>query len=174
MSERINSILNLVSGIKTDISEINRPPEQITYEYGSQILPLNLFENTRDSLYKVAIQINQTYEHACYDACAVMIRRMLEMLIIITYENSQIEKLIKDGSGNYKMLNALIPQYINQPDWSLSRTTKNDLPLIKDLGDFSAHRLHYNAQRGDIDKVIDKLHLRTVIEEMLYKSGLKK
>lgn len=174
MSENIQSILNLVSVFKTDVSGINKPPEQITFEGGEQILPLNLFKNTRDFLYKVAIQINQTYEHACYDACAVMIRRMLEMLIIITYEEQQIESLIKDTSGNYKMLSALVPQYVNQQNWSLSRTTKSNLPQIKDLGDFSAHRLHYNAQRGDIDKVIDKLHLRIVIEEMLYKSGLKK
>jgi hypothetical protein len=174
MSDGLNSILTLISDIKTDISAVNKPPEQVTFEHGNQIIPLNLFTNTREFLHKVAIQINQTYEHACYDACAVMIRRMLEMLIIITYEDKQIENLIKDSSGNYKMLSVLIPQYINQADWSLSRTTKSNLPQIKDIGDFSAHRLHYNAQRGDIDKVLDKWHLRIIIEEMLYKAGLKK
>ncbi|WP_426583187.1 hypothetical protein [Mucilaginibacter sp. R-33] len=171
---KTDSILNLARTIKEDISELNRPSAQITYEYGHQIIPLNLFENTRDFLYKVAIQINQTYEHACYDACAVMIRRMLEMLIIITYETYKIDSVIKDKAGNFMMLSGLLPLYINQKEWNLSRTSKTSLPQVKDLGDFSAHRLHYNAQRGDIDNILNKLHLRTVLEEMLYKANLKK
>lgn len=169
----IESILQLAIDIKSDLAQTNRPPELVTFEYGSQVIPLNLFQNTRDFLLKVVIQINQTYEHACYDACAVMIRRVLEMLIIITYENHKLENVIKDGAGNYFMLSGLIPLYVNQKEWTLSRTTKTNLPQIKDLGDFSAHRLHYNAQRGDIDKILDKLYLRTILEEMLYKSGLK-
>ena len=170
----IDSVLQTISDLNQEMATLNKPPEQVTYQHGNQILPLNLFNGTRDFLFKVAVQINQTYEHACYDACAVMIRRMLEMLIIITYEQNNLEDSIKDGSGNYLMLNGLMPIYINQKEWTLSRTTKNNLPQIKDLGDFSAHKLHYNAQRGDIDKILDKLHLRAIIEEMLYKSGLKK
>jgi hypothetical protein len=168
-----DSLILLARAFKEDIYNSTKPPEQVTNEFGLQVIPLNLFKHTRDFLLKVCIQINQTYEHACYDACAVMIRRMLEMLIIITFEYHEIEIEIKDGSGNYLMLSGLIPVYINHSKWSLSRNTKTNLPLIKDLGDFSAHRLHYNAQRGDIDKILDKYHLRTIVEEMLYKSGLK-
>lgn len=170
----MDSILKLAQDIKADLSKSSKPPEIVTFEYGTQVIPLNLFVNTRDFLYKVVVQINQTYEHACYDACAVMIRRIMEMLIIITYEHYTLESVIKDTSGNYLMLSGLIPLYTNQTEWTLSRTTRTNLPQIKDLGDFSAHRLHYNAQRGDIDKILDKLHLRAVLEEMLYKSGLKK
>lgn len=39
----------------------------------------------------------------------------------------------------------LTPLYVNQKEWNLSRSTENNLPQIKDLGDSSAHRLHYNA-----------------------------
>ena len=166
--------LQIAKDFKSDLLSVNRPPEVVTFEHGVQIIPLNLFNNTRDFLMKVAIQVNQTYEHACYDSCAVMIRRMLEMLIILTYEHHQIENAIKDNGCHYLMLSGLLPLYTNQKEWTLSRTTKNHLPQIKDLGDFSAHRLHYNAQRGDIDKILDKLHLRAIIEEMLYKAGLKK
>lgn len=88
MNLNIESALQLVNNIKGDLSQLNKPPEEISYEHGNQIIPLNLFKGTRDYLLKVAIQINQTYEHSCYDACAVMIRRMLEMLIIITYEST--------------------------------------------------------------------------------------
>lgn len=173
MNLNVEAVLQIVNDIRTELSEVNKPPEQITFEYGSQIIPLNLFQNTRDFLLKVAVQINQTYEHSCYDACAVMIRRMLEMLIIISYEHYSIEQIIKDSAGDYMMLSGLLPKYINQNEWSLSRNTKKNLPYIKELGDFSAHKLNYNAQRGDIEKVLDKYHLRAVIEEMLYKSGLK-
>lgn len=66
-----------------------------------------------------------------------------------------------------------MPKYINQSDWTLSRNAKTNLPSIKDLGDLSAHKLDYNAQRGEIDKILDKFHLRAIFEEMLYKAGLK-
>jgi hypothetical protein len=173
MSLNIESVLKAVKDIKADLNDTNKPPEQITFENGAQIIPLNLFHGTRQFLSKVVIQINQTYEHSCYDACAVMIRRMLEMLIILTFENYGLESLIKDASGNYFMLSGLIPIYMNQSKWTLSRNTKSSLGYVKDLGDFSAHKLHYNAQRGDIDKILDKYHLRTIFEEMLYHAKLK-
>lgn len=63
-----------------------------------------MVRGTRGYLEKLAHQINGTYANAWYDACAVMIRRFVETLIIEAYEAHGIEANIKDGSGDFFFL----------------------------------------------------------------------
>ena len=42
------------------------------------VIPLSVVRGTRGYIERVANQINGTYENGWYDACAVMIRRVLE------------------------------------------------------------------------------------------------
>ncbi|MFD1186676.1 hypothetical protein, partial [Pontibacter rugosus] len=124
-------------------------------------------------LEKVAIQINQTYEQTCYDACAVMVRRLVEILIIETFEAHQKSAIIKDSNGDYFMLNDLISRFQSE-SWpqNPSRNLKKTLLELKGIGDKSAHSRFYNAQRSDIDDV--KVQLRGATEELLYLSKIKK
>ena len=61
MSINIQSIIDVVNGLKSEIYLENKPPEEITFEHGLQSLPLNLFAKTRGFLQKVAIQINHFF-----------------------------------------------------------------------------------------------------------------
>lgn len=169
----IESILQIANNIKQDAENSILPPCEITNFHGSQILPLSLFRNTRGFLEKVVIQINQTYEQTCYDACAVMIRRLVEMLIIESFEAHAKSDLIKDGNRDYFMLNDLISTLLSQT-WTpnLSRNLKKTLPQLKGIGDKSAHSRSYNAHRSDIDDI--RVQLRGVAEELLYLSKIKK
>lgn len=168
-----DSALKIASSIKKDAENSILPPCEITNLYGSQILPFALFKNTRGFLEKVVIQINQTYEHTCYDACAVMVRRLTEMLIIECFEAHGRSALIQDSNGDYFMLNELISRFLAE-SWTpnLSRNLKKALPELKGIGDKSAHSRFYNAQRSDIDNI--KIQLRSVAEELLYLSKIKK
>jgi hypothetical protein len=173
MIDVFGSALAIAKNIKQDVELSILPPCEITNLHGSQILPLSLFKKTRGYLEKVTIQINQTYEQTCYDACAVMVRRLVEMLIIETFEAHNKADLIKDCNGDYFMLNDLISIFLSQT-WipNLSRNTKKALPQLKGIGDKSAHSRFYNAQRSDIDDI--KVQLRGVAEELLYLSKVKK
>jgi hypothetical protein len=174
-SSDLKLALELAKSISTEVHDIIKPNEQVTFELGPQILPLNLFKSTRGYIEKIAIQINQTYEHTCYDACAVMMRRLIEVLIILSFENAGIDDLIRDkGTGNYFMLSELVPIFLNTSKLKVSRIPKQHLLQFKNFGDFSAHKLNYSAQRGDIDDMFNKHFFRVCIEEMLYLSGLKK
>lgn len=121
---------------------------------------------TRGYLEKLAHQINGTYANAWYDACAVMIRRFIETLIIESYEAHNIEARIKDASGDYYFLRDLVTRVVAEPMLPLGRNSKRALPKLKDIGDKSAHSRMFIAHREDIDKLQDDL--RTVIQELLF------
>jgi len=135
------------------------------------VISIVLVKNTRGYIEKISNQINGCYEKGWYDACAVMIRRLIETLIIEVFEKHNLSSSIKDGNGDYYFLRDLITLLLNDTSWSLGRNVKTALPHLKDIGDKSAHSRRYNAQRDDIDKI--KSGLRDVVQELIYLSGLK-
>jgi hypothetical protein len=173
MSVNVLAALEAVKKLNNELSAITLPEREITNFRGKEILPINLFKDTRRYLEKVAIQINQCYESTCYDACAVMIRRLVETLIIECFEGHQIADKIKDAHDDYFMLSDLIGAFLSEK-WNpnISRNLKKYLPEFKGIGDKSAHSRFYNAQRSDVDDV--KSELRYIVEELLYLSKLKK
>jgi hypothetical protein len=56
----------------------------------------------------VANHINGAYENGWYDACAVMLRRLVETLIIETFEHHNIAHKIQNASGDFLFLRDLI------------------------------------------------------------------
>ena len=136
-----------------------------------QVLPASVVAGTRRQyLVQVVTQANGCYEHQWYDACSVMIRRLVETLIIEAYEaKGEADEIKKDG--DYLMLNGLIENILKRSAWGLQRETKNTLPLLKSLGDRSAHSRRYLAKKQDIDKVTHGL--RVVAEDLILLAGLK-
>lgn len=135
------------------------------------LLDKSIFIGYAEYLDKLCFQANHCYENHCYDACATMLRRIIEILLIKSYENLQIEDEIKDNSGNYFMLEKICSNAKGNKTLNLSRL-KNDLDSFRDLGNFAAHRIFYNTTKQDIDNKRDRL--RALLEELLYKAGFKK
>lgn len=135
------------------------------------VLPISVLKGTRGYIEKVVVQANGTYEHQWYDACSVMIRRLVETLIIEVYEAKNKAVEIKGADGNYLMLSHLVDRILGDPTFHLGRETKRGLPLIKSLGDRSAHNRHFLAKKEDLDKVTHDL--RVVVDELLALAGLK-
>lgn len=80
---------------------------------------------------KVADQINGTYENGWYDACAVMLRRFVETLIIETYIAKNAESAVKKTDGDFYSLKRLIDEACSGNDLSLSRDTRDILRKLK-------------------------------------------
>ena len=120
---------------------------------------------------KVANQANGAYSQGWYDACAVMLRRLLETLIIEAFEKHGIASNIKNSQGDFLYLRDLIDRTISESSWNLSRNSKISMPKLKDIGDKSAHSRRFNAVREDIDRVIPDL--RVVAEELLNLAGFR-
>ena len=135
------------------------------------ILPTTLFESTRGFIESLSRQINAAYEFNIFDGCAVLMRRLIEVLLILSYENRNIETAIKDKNDNYLMLERIIDNAKNNKTLNLSRNSKNALDEFRILGNFAAHKIYYTTRRTDIRNALKEF--RALVEELLYKSGIR-
>jgi hypothetical protein len=135
------------------------------------VLPMELFAGTRGYIERVVDQINKAYDGELWDCSAVMCRRLLETLIIETYERSGRAIDIKGSDGQFMMLNGLITILESDSSIHLGRNAAKGLKDFKQLGDLSAHNRRFNARRNDIDRVRDGL--RVASEELLHLAGLR-
>lgn len=137
----------------------------------TEVLLPSLVSKTRGYIQEIVLQANGCYEFRWFDACAVMIRKLVENLIIGVYEYQGRVPYIQGSDGNFLMLGALIDRLLADSAFNLGRETKNGLPLIKAIGDRSAHNRHFMAKKPDVDKVIP--YLRVMVPELLSHAGIK-
>jgi hypothetical protein len=164
--------MNIMEGWIKDIQSWgieNNTKEIIQNE---SIIAESIFEDTPRYAQSLCKQINASYENNLFDCTTVMMRRLLEILLILAYQKAGIEQDIMDKNGAYHIvLDKIIKNAEQNQTLLLSRNTKKDMMLFKDLGNYSAHKIWYNCTQKDIEPHIQKF--RAIIEELLYKSGLK-
>jgi len=136
------------------------------------ILPTSLYQDTRGFIESLSKQINASFEYNIFDGCAVLMRRLIEVLLILSYENLDIESEIKDSNGNYFSLEQVITKAKSNQKLKLSRDAKSAIDEFRTIGNFSAHKIYFNCKRADLQKIAT--NYRATIEELLYKSGIKK
>lgn len=136
------------------------------------LFSLEIISETRDYLYAIGKQANGCYENEWFDACAVMMRRLLESLIIECFESYKIADSIKGKDGNFLYLKELINHFLSETKWNPSRTVKTALPRLKEIGDLSAHSRYYTAKKQDISIVQNDL--RIVVQELISIAKIKK
>lgn len=158
------------TALRTDFPDLSESEEIISDD---SLLPEILFkEAKRAYLLRVAQQINAAYENNLFDGCALMMRRLLEILLIHCFEHAGIENQVQDDEGSYQNLKTLINCAKSKPEIKLSSDVKKDIDDFRELGNLFAHRVKYNCRRDDIRPL--RLGYRAVIEELLYVSGLVK
>ena len=79
-------ITPLINGLPLAFIEVKKPNNKggIKAEYDRK------FCGKRPFLTRLIQQINFTYGHNCYDACAVLMRRLFEVLLVLAYQNKGI------------------------------------------------------------------------------------
>lgn len=128
-----------------------------------------LFEHAPGYVKNIVQQINVSYSNACYDCSGVMIRRLAETMIVDAFEKSGALNEITDSNGDIFSMTPLIKKLSNTNVFSLSRQTKQAVPHLKDIGDWSAHNRRYRARKSDIDSAVR--HLRLAASDLLHISG---
>lgn len=136
----------------------------------NEVLDPNLFLGKRGFLDRLIKQINNCYSNNCFDACAVLMRRVFEIALILAYENTGVESEIKIN-GDYVMLERIVANAIQNTTLHISRS-RNEYDAIRDLGNFAAHKIHFNTRKSDIDNI--KQTYRVCLEELYYLAGLLK
>ena len=140
-------------------------------EQDGTILPSSIFENLSQNIQSLCKQINASYENNLFDCTAVMMRRLLEGLLVLSYQNFGVEKEITEKNGRHSTLDKIIKNAEQNTELALSANTRKDMAIFKDLGNYSAHKIWYNSTQQDIKPHI--LKYRVIIEELMYKAGLK-
>jgi hypothetical protein len=164
--DRAEAARNLQIALKTAVVAAPKPRED------GGIFPLVKLEQTgRGYLVRIGRQINGAHAAGWYDACAVMMRRLLETVIIEAFEAKNLAANIKDTNGDFFMLTKLVGIALAE-SWNLGRNVKKELPDLKDAGHKSAHSRYYVAEKDDIDKIAPAF--REAVEAFLHISGLLK
>lgn len=167
----VRNIFATAKAIQTDLADQVAPPEEGLLSATQPVIMMSLVRKTRGYIERIANQINGTYEKGWYDACAVLLRRLIETLIIEAFEAHQIAPKIQNTTGDFFFLRDLIDKTLAESSWNLGRNVKQALPGLKDIGDKSAHSRRYIAQRGDIQPLLTDI--RTVIQELIFIAKLK-
>lgn len=163
-----------VSNMERWISDVKgwSTQDNVTIEQHETILPNALFSGLATNFQSICKQINASYENNLYDCTAVLMRRLLESLLVLSYQKAGVELEIMDKNCNHHIsLDGMIKNAVQNSTLALSANTKKDMPLFKDLGNYSAHKIWYNCTQQDIKPHM--LKYRVVVEELLYKAGMK-
>jgi len=158
-----------VETLDAEFPDIAKRTEQVAHH--DSVIPDSLLQKERAFIRSLIAQINCSYEQNLFDACAVLMRRLLEILLILSYQEQKLEAEILDANGNHKQLNSIISDAETNKRLALSKNTRETLDVFRKLGNFSAHKIYYNANRRSVESVI--LDYRAIIEELMYKCGLR-
>lgn len=143
-----------------------------THTPTDDLFPLELVRETRGYIERVAEQACGSYDQGWYDASAVMVRRLLEILIIESFESHNLTAKIKNTDDTFFFLQDLVTAALKETSWTIGRNVRKALPNLKDIGNQSAHGRRYIARKTDLDNV--KRDLRLTVEELVNLSGLRK
>src|ERR1700727_812781 len=117
----MSSVRNIVAtakAIHADLAAQLGPPEEGLSSETQSVILISLVRGTRGYIERVSNQINGAYESGWYAACAVMIRRLIETLIIEAFEHHNIAKKIQNASGDFLFLRDLIDRTLAETAWN--------------------------------------------------------
>lgn len=133
----------------------------------SEVLDEKKFSSKYKFLTNLVKQVNATYAAHCYDATAIIMRRLFEVSTILLYRSVGIDGEIKNADGTYFTLDLIIKNAIKNAKLNLSRI-KSKYSHFQTLGNYAAHRIEFICSKKDIDDVI--LDYRTALEEIFIKT----
>ena len=131
----------------------------------NNLIDLSLLDSTPYYVQKISTQMNCCYDRGLYDACLVMMRKLIETLIIECYERFSCTSEIKDANGVFYYFSELIFHFLQSNHWSVSRNFEKQIKTVKKYGDLSAHNRRFIAKKTDIDMM--KFDMRQCLQEII-------
>lgn len=115
-------------------------------------------------------QINFTYGNNCYDACAVLMRRLFEVLLVLSYQNLGIEADITNPQGYHFMLEGIVKNAVQNKKLNVPARISKNFDSFREVGNNSAHSITYTAGKKDIDDI--KISYRVMMEDLFNRAGI--
>lgn len=165
---RLRNNLKSAAGVslgRTDEIMIARPTaKSFEMKYGDMlgtvavsvidtILVTSEFAGDRPYIQNLVRQINGARQQDYFEACAVLMRRLVETLAIDRIDRLGRISLIQEANGDLKALSGIVAVVTSGQAFKLGRGMDKVLTSIKQLGDRAAHSRHYMTTKLDIDNV---------------------
>lgn len=144
--------------------------DTVTIESHNELIEEDKFCGKRPFLNKLIQQINFTYGHNCYDACAVLMRRLFEVLLVLAYQNNGIESDITKPDGTHKMLEGIVKDAVQNKTLGIPARISKNFDAFREVGNNSAHSITYTAGKLDIDNI--SRDYRVMMEDLYNRAGL--
>jgi len=141
-------------------------------DFTDDILPFDLYKGTRQNVERIADQINQSFFFGVYDGCAVLMRRLMEMLLILTFKQHNVVHKIRSTDGSYVQLSDMIEIAAQDSTLDFTRNAKEYFSIFREKGNLSAHNPFHTCRRKDLELTQPKF--RHLVEELLRKGGILK
>ena len=144
--------------------------DTVTIESHDELIEEAKFCGKRSFLTRLIQQINFTYGHNCYDACAVLMRRLFEVLLVLAYQNKGVETDITNPDGSHKMLEGIVKDAIQNKALGVPVRISKNFNAFREVGNNSAHSITYTAGKLDIDNIAREY--RVMMEDLYNRAGL--
>jgi hypothetical protein len=126
-----------------------------------------LFAGKDRYLRDITIEINTAFRNGAYNACSVMLRRLLETLIIKAHTRNGTTEMATNRDGEFYHLGKLIDDVTANQIFGLTRSAYEAMPDLKRLGDWGAHNPSVLVRHTDLEPL--KAKARLCFEELLAK-----
>lgn len=159
-------VLNLANDIQSNVDRLYKPPVVGRKAKYNQVIDPILVANARGYVRTTVNEINGTFENGWYDACAVLLRHLMETLIYEVYRSSGRLSEIQDPKNRtrYLRLSELVSKILSDPDFDLDHHTKTVMPKIRTIGNQFAHGRRTRARRSDIEPQL--FAIRVMVEDL--------
>lgn len=128
------------------------------------VIPGDIPLGGRKHLHGIRQQANGCYDNSFFDGCAVMCRRLVELLLIEAFSNAGHLNEISTATGDLKSFGDIIGTAKAGQHLRLSRGAGGVLDRIKEVGDAGAHHRYYITSKRDIDELNPRL--RQLVAEL--------
>ena len=149
-------------------------PQKPDVDQNMGYIPKPVWTDTRRYIERTAEELNGCYQYGFYNGAGVLLRRLIETLLIETFEQLKRGEEIRQDD-NYFMLKDIIKRAVESSGLPLGRESRNALKSAltdaKTIGDRSAHNRYYMATQPDLDKL--QSGMRLVVEELIQLGDLK-
>jgi len=133
-------------------SLLESPPERrVSYEL---VTPIDIFESSSFAslFHQLLRQANVCYEFDLLDACALVCRHLIELLLIKAFDAHSRVSVIQDSNGDYVGLGAIIGHAKSGTVFPLDEDTKAFLEAVYRAGNDAAHCQIHPLKKKEIDR----------------------
>ena len=141
-------------------------------ESSSELIDEIKFCGKRRYLDRLIKQINHSYCHNCFDACAVLMRRLFEVLLVLAYQSTGNENAILKPDGTHLMLEGIVKDAKQNKALEIPARISKNFDAFREVGNNSAHSITYTAGQKDITDI--QRDYRVMMEDLYNRAGLFK